>query len=150
MRKEGDMMIRSATEKDIKALAKLMGELGYPTTTTEMEQRFHKINANQLYNTIVAEIDGVIVGMIGMFLGFSYEKNEDYIRIIAFVVHSKYRQQGIGGALIQGAEKWATKNGIKKLALNSGNRSERDDAHQFYTNRGFEGSATGFYKVIDE
>lgn len=85
-----------------------------------------------------------------MFLGFGYENNEDYIRIIAFVVHSKYRPQGIGKALIQEAEDWAIKKGVKKLALNSGNRSERDGAHKFYTNRGFVESATGFYKIIDE
>jgi GNAT superfamily N-acetyltransferase len=143
-------MIRTATEEDIKDLASLMGELGYPTTPKEMELRFNKINSNPLYKTIVAEIDGVIVGMIGMFLGFGYEKNEDYIRIIAFVVHSKHRKKGIGGHLIQGAEEWALKKGVRKLALNSGNRSERDHAHNFYTNRGFEGSATGFYKVLDE
>lgn len=141
-------MIRTATEKDIDDLAKLMGELGYPTTVKEMAQRFYKIKANPLYNTLVAEMDGVIVGMIGMFVGFGYEKNEDYIRIVALVVDSKYRKQGIGGALIQGAEEWAMKKGVKKLALNSGNRSERDGAHHFYTNKGFEGRATGFYKEL--
>ena len=94
-------MIRTATEKDIVDLAKLMGELGYPTTTKEMEQRFYKIKANPLYHTLVAEIDRKVIGMIGMFIGFDYEKNEDYIRIVALVVDSKYRKQGIGGELIQ-------------------------------------------------
>lgn len=143
-------MIRTATEKDVEDLAKLMGELGYPTTTKEMELRFNKIDSNPLYNTLLAEIDGKIIGMIGMFIGFGYEKNEDYIRIVALVVDSKYRKQGIGGELIQATEEWAMKKGVKKLALNSGNRSERDGAHHFYTNKGFEGSATGFYKALDE
>jgi len=40
------MLIRKATKKDINQLAVLMGELGYPTTAEEMEQRFNKINAN--------------------------------------------------------------------------------------------------------
>ncbi len=142
-------MIRPANEEDVVDLAKLMGELGYPTTEKEMEQRFNKINSNSLYHTIVAEIDGEIVGMIGMFLGFGYEKNEDYIRIVALVVDSNYRKQGIGGELIQAAGEWALKKGVQKIALNSGNRSDRKDAHKFYTNRGFEGSATGFYKVLD-
>lgn len=146
---EGDAtLIRTATEEDVKDLASLMGELGYPTTTKEMEQRFTKINSNPLYNTLIAEKDGIIVGMIGMFLGFGYEKNENYVRIIALVVHSKYRKHGIGKELIHGAEKWAFKQGVEKLALNSGNRRERDDAHQFYMKQGFEGTAIGFYKKV--
>ncbi|RDW20791.1 GNAT family N-acetyltransferase [Oceanobacillus chungangensis] len=125
-----------------------MGELGYPTTTDEMEQRFSKINSNALYNTQVAEIDGAIVGMIGMMLGFHYEKNENYVRIVALVVDSKYRKQGIGEMLMLKAEEWAKEQGANRIVLNSGNRSERNDAHKFYTNRGFERKATGFYKLL--
>ncbi|WP_245308257.1 GNAT family N-acetyltransferase [Halalkalibacter urbisdiaboli] len=113
-----------------------------------MEQRFAKISSNPLYNTQVAEVDGQIVGMIGMILGFHYEKNENYIRIVALVVDSKYRKNGIGDRLIQKAEEWAKEQEINKLVLNSGNRSERNDAHHFYTKRGFEGKAIGFYKVL--
>ena len=142
-------MLRNATAEDVTDLALLMGELGYPTMEKEMEQRFTKINANPLYNTLIAEKNGIIVGMIGMFLGFGYESNENYVRIVAMVVHSKYRRHGIGGKLIEGAEKWAKEQGVKKLALNSGDRNERDGAHVFYTNKGFEGTATGFYKIVD-
>jgi len=142
-------MIRLATEADVKGLAKLMGELGYPTTEKDMEQRFKKINANPLYRTIVAEIDGSIVGMVGMIVGYRYENNEDYIRIVALVVDSKYRKKGIGKNLIEKAEEWAINQGIKTLVLNSGNRVVRNDAHQFYVHNGFEGRATGFYKELD-
>src|SRR5699024_8098011 len=125
-----------------------MGELGYLTTTAEMEFRFSKISSNPIYNTQVAEKNGVIVGMIGMMLGFHYEKNENYVRIVALVVDSEYRKQGIGEKLIKKSEEWAKEQGANRIALNSGNRSERDDAHHFYIKRGFEGSATGFYKVL--
>lgn len=141
-------MIRKATQKDICQLAGLMGELGYPTTTDEMDLRFSKISSNSLYNTLVAEKDGVIIGMIGLILGFHYEKNENYVRIVALVVISQYRKQGIGEMLIEKAEEWARERGANRLVLNSGNRSDRDDAHQFYVRRGFEGRATGFYKTL--
>lgn len=134
--------------EDINQLAALMGELGYPTTADDMEQRFLKIQSNAIYNTQVVEKDGVIVGMIGLMLGFHYEKNENYVRIVAFVVHSKYRGQGIGGKLIKKAEKWANEQGANRLVLNSGNRNERDAAHEFYLKRGFVGKATGFYKEL--
>src|SRR5699024_1718698 len=96
----------------------------------------------------IAEKNGVIVGMIGMLLGFHYEKNENYVRIVALVVDSEYRKQGIGERLIEKAEEWAKEQGANKIVLNSGNRSERDDANDFYTRRVFEGSSTGFYKVL--
>jgi len=71
---EGTVLIREAVQEDVGQLAVLMEELGYPTTTDEMESRFSKISSNSLYNTQVVEKDGVIVGMIGMILGFHYEK----------------------------------------------------------------------------
>lgn len=61
-----------------------------------MEFRFFKISPNPLYNTQVVEKNGVIAGMIGMMLGFGYEKNENYVRIVATVVDFKYRRLGIG------------------------------------------------------
>lgn len=141
-------MIRKAVQEDVEQLAFLMGELGYPTTPNEMEERFSKINNNSLYNTLVAEQNGDIIGMVGMILGFHYEKNENYVRIVALVVDSQYRKQGFGRRLIERAEEWAIELGAKSIVLNSGNRSERDDAHRLYIGQGFEGKATGFYKTI--
>ncbi|MCM3387789.1 GNAT family N-acetyltransferase [Ureibacillus chungkukjangi] len=141
-------MIRKASKADVSQLAVLMGELGYPTTTEEMEHRFSKINSNSMYNTLVAEESGVIVGMIGMILGFLYEKNDNYVRVVALVVDSNSRKQGIGEKLIEKAEEWAKEHGANGIVLNSGNRSERKDAHQFYLKRGFQGKSTGFVKTL--
>lgn len=141
-------MIREAKQEDVADLARLMGELGYPTTKDEMQNRFEKINSDPSYNTQVIEADGNIVGMIGMILGYHYEKNDNYIRIVAMVVDSKFRKQGFGGKLIEKAEEWAREKGASKIVLNSGNRNERTDAHLFYERKGFEGKATGFYKEI--
>lgn len=141
-------MIRQATKEDVVDLALLMEELGYPTTINEMEARFAKINANPSYHTLVAEKDDLIVGMMGMYLGYGYESNDNYVRIVAVVVHSNYRKHGIGSALLREAETYAKAHAAHKLVLNSGNRDERDLAHQFYISKGFEGTATGFYKKL--
>ena len=113
-----------------------------------MKGRFKNIGTNLLYNTQVAEVNGNIAGMIGMNLGYHYEKNGNYIRIVALVVDQNYRRQGIGERLIQTAEEWTREKGATQLVLNSGNRDERSDAQQFYKDRGFEGKATGFYKDL--
>src|SRR5699024_485918 len=107
----GIQLIRKATSKDVSKLAMLMGEIEYPTTVDEMESRFLKINSSPLYNTQVAEENGILLGMIGMLLGFHYEKNENYIRIVALVVDSKHRKQGIGDKLMRKAEEWAKEQG---------------------------------------
>lgn len=145
----GRNLLRQAVREDVDQLAMLMGELGYPTTTEEMDARFSKINSNSFYQTQVAEKNGNIIGMIGMMLGFHYEKNENYVRIVALIVDKKYREQGIGEQLIHQAETWAKQQDANKLVLNSGNRRGRTAAHHFYEKSGFEGRATGFYKIIN-
>nr|MBA5588417.1 GNAT family N-acetyltransferase [Anaerobacillus isosaccharinicus]QOY38579.1 GNAT family N-acetyltransferase [Anaerobacillus isosaccharinicus] len=141
-------MIREAKKQDIAGLAELMGELGYPTDFKEMEYRMSNILSNNNYQTYVYEEDGKLLGMIGMILCYRFERNESYIRIVAFVVHSELRGKGIGSLLLEEAENWAKKQGANMMTLNSGNRTERNDAHQYYFRRGFEGKATGFYKQL--
>ncbi|RLL45439.1 GNAT family N-acetyltransferase [Oceanobacillus piezotolerans] len=141
-------MIRKATAEDMDALTFLMGELGYPTTKKEMSRRFYNIEGSGWYNTLVAERDGKVVGMIGMMLGMHYEKNANYVRVVALIVENSYRKQGIGAQLLDAAEQWGLEHDAITLVLNSGNRNEREDAHRFYTNKGFEGKATGFYKSL--
>lgn len=142
-------MIRDATPWDYKELATLMNELGYPTTDGEMKLRLSNIQLNPYYRTLVFEEKKLILGMVGMMLGFRYEKNESYIRILVLVVKKEYRDQGIGTKLLLEAEEWAKDKGANMITLNSGNRAERVNAHQFYLSKGFEGKATGFYKVLE-
>lgn len=59
------LKIRTAHHKDIPALAYLMEELGYPTSVEDMKQRYDRIASNPNYHTLVAEIEGEVVGMVG-------------------------------------------------------------------------------------
>ncbi|UOR13643.1 GNAT family N-acetyltransferase [Halobacillus amylolyticus] len=142
------MIIRKATTEDIEGLTDIVGEFGYSTTYEKMEKRMSKIIANCYYNTLVAEIEGEIIGMLGMHIEYSYVSDDDVGRIIAMVVHSNYRNKGIGEQLIQQAEDWCERKGITTVVLNSGNREERKAAHEFYKRRGYKGKSTGFYKTL--
>lgn len=141
-------MIRVVEPHDVAELARLMGELGYPTSEEEMKKRMDVIFTNASYHTLVYEHDEQLVGMIGMIHCYRFEKTESYIRIIDFVVQSELRGKGIGKELLKEAEKWAIEKDAAMVTLNSGNRSERNDAHIVYKRWGFEGSATGFYKKL--
>ncbi|MFB9760145.1 GNAT family N-acetyltransferase [Ectobacillus funiculus] len=142
------MKIRKATIKDIPELVSLMEQLGYPTSVEKMKIRFNNIESNSSYHTLVADDNGKVVGMVGLCSGIFYEHDGSYVRIVAFVVDSSYRRKGIGKKLIQEAESWAKKQGSISIILNSGNREERKDAHQFYLSMGYEAKSIGFGKSI--
>ncbi|CAM4398487.1 GNAT family N-acetyltransferase [Bacillus manliponensis] len=142
------MNIRKAIIEDVPHLASLMGQLGYPVTIEQMTKRFQNIDSHPNYYTLVAEENGTVIGMLGINTGILYNKDGLYARIIAFVVDERYRNRGIGKLLIQEAEIWAIQQGADAITLNSGKRSERDTAHQFYKNRGYEAISTGFVKKL--
>ncbi len=142
------MEIREAITSDIGALTDLMVHLGYPSTLENMKTRFYTIQQHPDYHTLVAAYNSEIVGMIGLSKSYYYEMDGFYIRILALVVDSNYRNKGIGKALIEGAENWARKLGAVGVSLNSGNRPERMAAHQFYRNRGYSEKSIGFVKSL--
>jgi GNAT superfamily N-acetyltransferase len=142
------MKIRKATINDVPELAALMEQLGYPTTAESMTVRFNNIESNPSYHTLVAEMDGKVVGMIGLCTGIFYEKDGLYARIVAFVVDYNYRNKGIGKLLLKEAERWARNQGANSIGLNSGNRPERKDAHEFYKRVGFVEKSIGFAKNL--
>jgi len=126
----------------------LITELGYPTTEEEMKGRFYNVDQHPDYQTFVAVVDTMVVGMIGLIKNFFYEKNGTYIRIGALVVNLKFRNRQIGRQLIRKAEEWAIETGSEYIYLNSGNREERKDAHVFYQRMGFEARTVGFVKLL--
>ncbi len=142
------MEVRKATVNDIEGLTALMDHLGYPTALDNMKMRFSNIEQNPDYHTLVASYDGKIVGMIGLIRGYYYEMDGSYVRIAALVVDSNYHNKGIGKKLLEEAECWARKIGAAGIGLNSGNRPERSNAHQFYRNRGYVEKSVGFAKSL--
>ncbi|WP_267879771.1 GNAT family N-acetyltransferase [Pontibacillus marinus] len=61
---------------------------------------------------------------------------------------TNYRRKGIGKILIEEVESWAEKQGAIAITLNSGNRSERAEAHQFYSSMGYTSKSIGFGKKL--
>ena len=60
------LIVRETGNEDIEALANLMTELGYPTSTQEMGRRFAEISADPSYGALVAEQEGKVLGMVGL------------------------------------------------------------------------------------
>jgi hypothetical protein len=65
--------IRNATVADSERIARLVSELGYRTSPSQMRQRLEAILRDEDYDTLVACDEGKIVGFIGTRIGRLYE-----------------------------------------------------------------------------
>jgi GNAT superfamily N-acetyltransferase len=139
--------IRPAAPEDYADIAGLIiHELGYENLKPEIIfKRLEAISKDAGHMTLVADMDGRVVGFLGLCRVSSYEI-EELILILAFAVSEKLQHQGVGGALLAGAEAYAHAHNIKIIKLTSNTR--RTDAHRFYEARGFERKSFGFFKYL--
>ncbi len=143
-----NVIFRDAVYSDCESLAMLMTQLGYPSTKEQMQDRYTIIKKQEDYKTIIAEMDGKIIGMSGMIKLYFWEQDGYYFKIQTFVIDKAYHRKGIGKLLMHEREKYARLKKAKIIALTSGNRSERTDAHYFYPAMGFTASSTGYKKKL--
>lgn len=139
-------IIRSYKAADLAAIADLMEDLGYPSTVAEMQRRMDVIESNPFCHTFVAELDGQVVGMIGIRISTNYEVDDVVTYISALVVNKELQGRGIGKQLIRYVEDWSIRNGSSILYLTSGIKVERKAAHEFYKRLGFEITGYRFVK----
>ena len=141
-----DLTIRAGEVTDAPAIAQLMCELGYETTTSEMQMRLERIAVDERIRIFVAVCGGKVCGMIGTLTYPSIEHNDFSGRIVALVINSTMRRRGIGRALITTAEKDFGQRGIRRVALNT--QLARQDAHKFYESLGYERNGFRFTKDL--
>ncbi|MEB7830995.1 GNAT family N-acetyltransferase [Staphylococcus xylosus] len=143
--------VRLFEEHDLNKIDELLvlyEDLGYPTIAKDLSIRLNNIFNHQDYYLLLLVKDNVIIGLSGMCKMMFYEKNGEYMRLLAFVINSNYREKGYGTFLLKESEILATQLGCEAITLNSGNREERDNAHSFYKSNGFENKSFGFSKNL--
>ncbi|MBE5673329.1 GNAT family N-acetyltransferase [Staphylococcus sp. SS35] len=129
-------------------LCKLYDDLGYPTNKNDLKKRLNKITNHDDYFVLLLIKGNKIIGLSGMCKMMFYEKNGEYMRILAFVIHSDFRKQGYGKKLLADSEKLSEQLNCKAITLNSGNRNERLSAHKLYSDNGYDSSTSGFTKQL--
>jgi len=137
--------LRSARLSDAEALAGLVSELGYPTSSMEMRVRLQAILEDADYEPIVALVGERVVGLVGTRLGPVYEADGLQGQIMALVVAGGFRRLGIGRALMQAAIENLETRGAASTIVNTGN--QRAGAHAFYEALGFEFTGRRYRKV---
>jgi GNAT superfamily N-acetyltransferase len=140
-----EVAVRDAEPRDAPALARLLGELGYPATADQVERRLERLGAAD--RLLVAEAGGEVVGLAGLHVSPSVEYDADAAQVSAIVVDESRRGEGIGRALMVALEAEARSRGCVLLFLTTAER--RADAHAFYRALGYEETGRRFAKPLD-
>ena len=136
--------IRLAEEHDIAALARLAGQLGYPSTSEEVRERFSKIVATADHATFVAVAPGdMVIGWIQLCEARSIE-SDARADITGLVVDAEFRSGGAGRRLVERGEEWGRQRGLSLIGVRSNVIRER--THVFYERLGY--TATKTQKVF--
>lgn len=120
---------------DVERVAALSGELGYPSSASEMKRRFEGLAELGDHGVFVAEKPGAgVIGWIHVRLCHALDSDPS-AEIAALVVTSVCRRLGAGRALVLEAERWASGRGLDRLRVRS--NVTRPDSHEFYPALGF-------------
>jgi ribosomal protein S18 acetylase RimI-like enzyme len=140
------MIVRDLQPADLAAAAVLLGQLGYPLSETELQERLDRVTAASDHAVRVAESEGVIVGLIHVFERPALEKPCEAV-VQSLVVDGRHRGTGIGVLLMRDAEAWARSRRLASVTLYT--RVDRDAARAFYERLGYQRSATSHQMRCD-
>jgi GNAT superfamily N-acetyltransferase len=141
-----DISIREARPSDSPDIARLITQLGYPSSESEIAQRLAVLSHLPEHVTFVAELDGRVVGLVGAYMDYALEINGAYGRLMGLAVDELFRGRGIGKRLLEWIEGWLRDRGATRLTLTSG--KQRPKAHGFYRNLGYEETGLRFAKKL--
>jgi ribosomal protein S18 acetylase RimI-like enzyme len=139
-------ILRQATPEDGFGLSELLGTLGYPCPPEEASQRVIDLRADDDQSLIVADLQGVLAGMVCV--GFSYYLPLGALtcRISALAVAPQAQRRGVGRLLLREVEALARNAGAVRIELTSA--AHREDAHAFYRACNYQDGALRFVKRL--
>lgn len=128
--------LRLAQPGDAAQVAALLADLGYPgNQAEEVRRRLAMWKHETACVALVAERHGQVVGIIAMATIPYLEREGRRGRIVALVVSSACRGQGIGRRLVNAAEQAAGELGCVTMEVTSSRG--RSESHPFYRNLGY-------------
>jgi ribosomal protein S18 acetylase RimI-like enzyme len=137
--------IRLAQASDIDALTALLIQLGYGVTSDQVRRAViaRVVDYDPVY---VATSNGTVVGVIALHIARWIQLDKPIARITAMIVDSQFQRRGIGRRLLDRALEHARQQDCGTIELTTAN--ERDDAHAFYRDLGFEQTSIRFKKAL--
>ena len=142
-----EVEIRRALDTDAEEIAPLLAQLVHePCSPAQVRARMARLSGNPLVHSIVAVLDGRVVGLASLHVEPHIHADLPAGRLMNIVVDERCRGQGIGRALVAAVVEMARAAGCDRLELTS--RLARVDAHRFYESQGFEHTSKKFQKLI--
>ena len=141
----GEVVIRSAEERDVGTLAGLLGELGYPISEADMSNRLAFVASSPNDELFIAELDGLVVGFVALRTMEFVHRVARYGQITAMCVSGKHRRRGVGSRLVEHVEALLRQRGIIDMQVYTG-VYRKDEAHEFYRAIGYEATGVRFVK----
>jgi GNAT superfamily N-acetyltransferase len=138
--------IRDVEETDAEAIARLLGQLGYPAEPGVVSRRLARMQASDADRLFVAEVDCTVVGLAGIHVSPSVEYDGDAAKVSAIVVDESSRRRGVGRALLEAVEAEAQARNCVLVFLTTSKR--REGAHEFYRQLGWEETGRRFSKRL--
>jgi len=140
------MHVREARAQDVGALAELATQLGYPSHPEEVLHRLRCV-VPERSRVLVAVVDACVVGWVHVSL-YPTLVTDGAAQIHGLVVDQKWRDRGIGRALLEAAESWALDRACRTMLVRS--NVIRREAHDFYRHLGYQQGKTSvtFAKVL--
>lgn len=142
------MTIRAARDVDASAIARLLAQLGYPTSVASIPSRLAQLQAESAAVLVAVSEDHGVVGLASAVSFAAIHTDTPVAYITALVTDERVRGQGIGRTMVASLEQWARERGCPHLSVTSG--EQRHDAHSFYSQCGFPYSGRRFTKTFDE
>lgn len=130
------VVVRPMTPRDAEAVARLSGQLGYPSSADDAERRFRVLAGDPDVALRVAEEgDGRVIAWIHVGVR-RFLTSDTFAQIDGLVVEASARRRGAGRALVRAAEEWARGRGYAVLRIHS--NAQRTEARPFYERMGYE------------
>ena len=144
-----DIQIVQADLSMVPALAELSTQLGYSLPHDKLAVQLQKILSHSDHQIFAALLDGEVRGWAHFYI-VDVIISMPYVEVGGIVVDANYRQHGIGRALLQQGELWASSQNVNMIYLRS--RTTRKGAHSFYEKLGYEciKEQKTFTKVLSE
>src|SRR5688572_15236537 len=133
--------LRAPVPGDAPRISDLLGQLGWSVPPVAIAA---ELSASPATEVVVAESDGVVVGLIAVTTRRQFQRAGNLITIDTLVVDEQHRSAGVGEQLVGVAVAAAERSKAQAIELVSDLR--RVDARRFYERLGFQITANYFVR----
>jgi GNAT superfamily N-acetyltransferase len=138
--------IRHATPADARSIARLLTQLGYPTSPDDIPARLAEVEREGGAALLAVNGGGAPIAVATTARYSALHKAGQVCYITAFVTDPEARGQGVGRRLLAAIESWARDKGCERISVTSA--EHRAGAHAFYERCGIPYSGRRFSREI--